>query len=228
MRSLVLAALLAAATAGAADLVAVDVGHSHSKSGATSAGGRPEFEFNLALARVVGDALTQDGHEVRLIGADGEMDVLTERTRAAAGADFFLSIHHDSVQPQYLPQAGRFAGYSLFVSRKNVDPAASLACATRVGDALLAAGLKPSLHHAEPIAGENRPLADAQRGIYWFDDLVVLKTATQPALLFEAGVIVNPQQEALLRQPATRTLLAQALATGLHQCGIGGRQPEAK
>ncbi|MDW3682400.1 hypothetical protein RA280_11695 [Cupriavidus sp. CV2] len=30
--------------------------------------------------------------------------------------------HHDSVQPRYVPVANRFAGYSLVVLRKNVNP----------------------------------------------------------------------------------------------------------
>lgn len=33
----------------------------------------------------------------------------------------------------------------------------------------------PSLHHAEPIHGENRELLDTTLGIYRFDDLTVLK-----------------------------------------------------
>ncbi|KAF0811935.1 hypothetical protein IGB42_03477 [Andreprevotia sp. IGB-42] len=213
-----LLALFHLASAVAAPLLAVDVGHSRNKPGATSASGKHEFDFNAALAKRVTDALAADGNVVRLIGAEGDIDVLTERTQRAAGADFLLSIHHDSVQPQYLPQAGRFAGYSLFVSRKNADPQASLACALQLADALQAAGMRPTLHHAEAVAGENRPLADAARGIYWFDDLVVLKTASQPAVLLEAGVIVNPQQEAWLALPATRTLIATAVARGLRGC----------
>ena len=56
----------------------------------------------------------------------------------------------------------------------------------------MAAGEKPSLYHAEPIAGENRPLLDRRLGVHRFDGLAVLKTATMPAVLVEAGVIVNP------------------------------------
>ena len=60
----------------------------------------------------------------------------------------------------------------------------------------MAAGEKPSLYHAEPIAGENRPLLAPPPGRASLDGLAVLKTATMPAVLVEAGVIVNPDDEA--------------------------------
>ncbi|WP_035058897.1 N-acetylmuramoyl-L-alanine amidase family protein [Andreprevotia chitinilytica] len=198
--------------------IALDIGHSLKKPGAISASGRKEFDFNVALGRVVAAELENHGLAVRLIGIDGDRDVLTDRTKQAVGATFFLSLHHDSVQPQYLKEAERFSGYSLFVSRKNPQPEASLACATRIADALLAAGMHPSLHHAEPIPGENRPLADKARGIYWFDDLIVLKTATQPAVLLESGVIVNAREEAWLASPAGRQTIARAVGAAVPEC----------
>ena len=50
MRIPIAVAYLLSATVGAAPLVAVDVGHSLAVPGATSARGRPEFEFNCDLA----------------------------------------------------------------------------------------------------------------------------------------------------------------------------------
>ncbi|MCY0852549.1 N-acetylmuramoyl-L-alanine amidase family protein [Cupriavidus sp. D39] len=155
------------------------------------------------------------------------MTSLTARTTGATDAQLFLSIHHDSVQPRYLPVANQFAGYSLFVSRKNVDPKGSLACARAIADHLLALGRRPTPHHAEAIPGENRPVADAQRGIYWFDDLVVLRTAQQPAVLFEAGVIVNPNEEAMLANDQARRAIAGAVARGVEAC-LGGRALESR
>ena len=74
------------------------------------------------------------------------------------------------------------------------------------------------MHHAEPIPGENRLFADRLNGVYYFDDLVVLKTATQPALLLEAGIIVNRTDEVTLQQPAVHAKLAAAIATVLATC----------
>ncbi|GAB7545445.1 hypothetical protein [Cupriavidus sp. CuC1] len=115
------------------------------------------------------------------VGADGNataswyqweasgINFRTNRYLTGSGWDVppTCSARHDSVQPRYLPVANRFAGYSLFVLRKNVDPkGSSLGCAVAIADHPLALGRRPSLHHAEAIPGENRPLADAERGIY--------------------------------------------------------------
>ena len=213
-----------------APLIAVDIGHSLARPGTISAFGRPEFGFNRQLALTVGQMLRERGFRTRMIGDRGDANDLAARTAsaAAANADFFLSIHHDSVQPQYLEtwrvegsekwRSDRFSGYSLFISRKNPQPETSLACAQAIGEALRADGQKPSLHHAEPISGENRPLADATNGVYFFDDLIVLKTARSPAVLVEAGIVVNSNDEPILREPSTQRRIATALTDGLQRC----------
>ena len=94
----------------------------------------------------------------------------------------------------------------------------SLACAKAIGERLLAAGETPSLYHATPIKGENRPLIDTRLGIHRFDDLVVLKTAPMPAVLVEAGVIANPDEEPRLQNPATITKIANAISEGIVAC----------
>ena len=85
-------------------VLAVDVGHSILRQGVLSASGKPEFEFNLALATTVTDLLSSYGHPVVRIGFDGRMVDLKKRTQLAnaSSSTLFLSIHHDSVQPQYL------------------------------------------------------------------------------------------------------------------------------
>ncbi|MGH8680417.1 MAG: N-acetylmuramoyl-L-alanine amidase family protein [Burkholderiales bacterium] len=231
MRTLLWFVALVIAPAAAARepaLVAVDVGHFFAEPGALSARGRPEFEFNHALALDLRDALEAHGDRVRTIGVAGDVAVLSRRTTAAGGARLFLSVHHDSVQPHYLEEwehesatrrfSDRFAGFSLFVSRRNPDPAASLACASAIGAALRAAGFTPSLYHAEPIPGESKPFADRLNGVHYFDNLVVLHTATQPAVLLEAGVIVNRAEELRLSEPATRRRIAEAVAGGVREC----------
>lgn len=229
-----LAALIllpAFAWAAPACKVAIDIGHHRQAPGATSARGEPEWAFNGALAREVDEALRRQGVATVLLNPTGETVDLRQRPAdaQAAGATLFLSIHHDSVQDRYLSHwqwngqdrlySDKFSGYGLFVSGKNPAFEDSLAVAKAVGDRLLAIGLHPSLHHAEQIPGENRPLLDADRGIYRFDDLVVLKTAEIPALLIEAGIIVNRQDELTLSQDAFRRRFAEAVAAGIvHFC----------
>lgn len=221
------AASMATQAAGCA--VAVDVGHSVSSPGAASSRGVDEWKFNVALARQVTDALTRAGIRATLLNGEGNEISLLERPAAAlkAGATLLVSLHHDSVQPRYLSRwewgghvqsfSDLFKGYGLFVSARNPAMSESIAVATAIGDAMLASGLRPSLHHAEQIPGEGRPLLDSVRGIYQYDDLVVLANATMPAVLIEAGVIVNRDEELDVASPQRQAVLASAVvaaATG--------------
>ena len=198
--------------------VAVDVGHSHLNPGVVSVTGLPEFEYNRNLAYKVRERLEAAGVRVRMIGERGDFDVLHERTLAARGADLFVSIHHDSVQERYLPVADRFAGFSLFVSRNNPQVGKSRECASAIGAEMLKAGYSRSLYHADPILGESRPFADEANGVHYFDNLAVARTATMPALLFEAGVLVNRTEEARLARPETQAAMANAIAQGVLRC----------
>ena len=194
------------------------MGHFYGEPGAISAGGRAEFEFNQELAFEVRELLREKKFQVRMIGEKGDYAVLHYRTRAAAGADLFLSIHHDSVKQRLLPLAKRFAGYSLFVSRLNPQAEKSLACASAIGSEMRAAGFRPSRYHADPVLGENRPFADEENGVHFYDNLAIGKTARMPAVLFEAGVIVNPEEEGRMRDPAVRRRIARAIADGAAAC----------
>jgi len=199
-------------------VVAVDVGHYAAEPGVISASGRPEFEYNLDLARRVKGELEGHGLQVRLIGERGDYAVLHHRTRDAAGADLFLSIHHDSVKERLLPRAAEFAGFSLFVSRGNPQSDRSLACASAIGARLRAAGFTPSRYHADAVLGEDRPFADEANGVHFYDNLAVGKTARMASVLVEAGVIVNPAEDARMREPAVQARMARAVAEGAKQC----------
>lgn len=204
----------------AAPFVAIDVGHSTAKPGSRSAAGIPEFFYNKQLALAVIERLAASGVGAKLINGDGTVISLPARTMQARGAALFVSIHHDSVQPQFFPVVDqRFSGFSVWVSRKNIAYAASVHCALRVANHLLAAGFVPSQYHADQIPGENRPVIDAAHGIFANDDLVVLKTAQSPALLIEAGVIVNPRDEAQLRDPEVAKRQSTAIAVAIQGCG---------
>ena len=198
--------------------VALDVGHSHARPGVISASGVPEFEYNLALALRVRAALEARGIRVRMIGERGDYEVLHHRTRDAQGADLFVSIHHDSVKERLLPEAHRFAGFSLFVSRGNPALAKSLACAGAIGARLVGAGFTPSRYHADPVLGAAREFADEPNGVHYYDNLAVARTAAMPSVLVEAGVIVNREEEARMADPQVRENIAGALAGGVAAC----------
>jgi N-acetylmuramoyl-L-alanine amidase len=200
-------------------LVAVDVGHYHAEPGVISASGIAEFEFNLQLAREVKQDLERLEFKVRMIGDKGNMVFLNHRTRAAAGAELLVSIHHDSMRESVIAtKRDALAGFSLFVSRRNPRLERSLACASAIGSEMRAAGFKPSRYHADPVIGENRPFADEVNGVHYYDNLGVAKTAKMAALLVEAGVIANRAEEKRMLDPQVRARVARAVAQGVAAC----------
>ena len=203
-----------------ADLL-LDPGHSPKKPGATSCSGIPEYQFNDQLVQTIVRFLGE-----RHLGCDvtrrPQEDLgLKERGAKARGHKWFLSIHHDAVQPVYLERINgqlcsrKARGYSLFVSQKNPHFETSLLYARVLGELLISMGFQPSTHHGEAIQGENRPLLDARLGIYQYDNLVVLKTSEAPAVLLEAAVIVHPDEERLARHPGFQKSIAEAVAQTL-------------
>lgn len=208
------------ALSAAAPVVIIDAGHSKSQPGSISASGIPEFNFNLRLATIVSRELLQRGVNVMLSGSHQGPVTLTQRTQGTPGAALFVSLHHDSIQQQFIDQgrAGEFRGYSVFVSEKNPYWHQSVACASEVGRQMQVAGEAPSLYHAMPIPGENKPLVDRNHGVHRSDNLVVLKTSKAPALLVEAGVIVNPMEDRRLAAENTARRLGAAIAEGIAQC----------
>lgn len=204
--------------------IAVDIGHTPEAPGATSARGIPEFAFNMALGRDAVAALGKAGFPAQRIVVSGRGREQLSRRVAQANAlspALVVSIHHDSVQERYLENwrfagqprrfADRFSGYSLFVSRANPHFLESLAFAQALGRSLAASGLRYAAHHAENIPGENRELLDAVHGVFEFRNLRVLKEARAPALLLEAGIIVNRAEELELASRPRRDLVAAAI-----------------
>jgi N-acetylmuramoyl-L-alanine amidase len=205
-----------------AEYIAVDTGHTPLHSGAVGASGRVEYLYNLEMSNALAKDLTTHGDRVSRTSADGQEITLQERATKAPDADLLISIHHDSMLQEWI-DAGRrreFSGYSIFVSPKNTHYEQSLNCAKKIGEQMLAIGEKPSLYHATPIQGENRPLIDKRLGVHQYDDLIVLKTAPIPAVLVEIGVIANPDEEQRLRKPDTIQRIAKAIAIGIHRCQI--------
>ena len=215
--------------------IAVDIGHTALSPGAVSAHGRGEFEFNLALGRQVATALRSAGFPTETIVIEGQGKSQLKKRVARANAlnpRLLISIHHDSVQQRYLKtwehngrklqHADRFSGFSLFISRANPKFQDSAIFATLLADQLNSAGLDFTTHHAENIAGERKPLLDPQRGIYEYKNLRVLKDVSMPAVLLEAGIIVNREEELAMLTPQRRQAISDSVAlAALQMCGNG-------
>ncbi|RAI41591.1 N-acetylmuramoyl-L-alanine amidase family protein [Rhodoplanes roseus] len=211
--------------------VLLDVGHTVDQPGATSARGVTEHAFNLRLAERIARALRDGGFSrttLLVVRGRGRKQLLA-RTRVANAdpPDLLLSIHHDDVQPRFYSQwthegrvraySDRSAGWSVFVSRENRRFDASLAFARGLGDALLAKDLPFTLHHAEAIPGEGREVLDAARGVFRYDGLIVLKDTAAPAVLLEAGVIVNRAEELALAGRERQGAIAGAVLTAVQE-----------
>jgi N-acetylmuramoyl-L-alanine amidase len=210
--------------------IAIDIGHSPSKPGAISARGVSEYTFNRKISELLFQNLTQQGFKETFILNEQNPDMTLNnraKTLNQKGADLLISIHHDSVQPHYLNQwefdgenyhySDRFKGFSVFFSGKNPKAEQSFQLAKVIGNELLQLQLKPTLHHAENIAGENRPLIDSERGVYRFDSLILLKNTKMPAVLVECGVIVNRDEEQLLSKEEHQKKLVIALSKAIIQ-----------
>ena len=217
-------------------VVAIDAGHTRTAQGALSAvDGRAELFFNMDMAKRVGDSLAKIGIAARQGNLPPrEKENFPQRASAGAGADFFLSIHHDSAQSKWLAETrepgrpirfedrdGRFKGFALFV-----DPgdAKGLACARLIGAALVAAGEAPSLYHSDPTYGESRPLLDSKHGVHAFPGLALARLRKAPMALLEVGVIVNPAESLRLRDKLVQRRIADAAAQGLSNC-LSGSKP---
>jgi len=220
--------------------VVVDVGHTADVPGADSARGVPEYSFNLALAGAVKDALVGAGFDntVRLITATAPWRGLVERAARANAmrADLFVSIHHDSVPDKLIETweydgqqhqfSDRFSGYSIFISNENGDRRGSLAFGHLLGKALQALGLHYTPHYTLPLMGKYRhELVDAESGVYRYDQLIVLRDTRMPAVLLEAGSIVNRQEELTLGTPERRALVAGAVTAAVEEFCAARSQP---
>jgi len=199
----------------------IDPGHdrqSPSVKGCRS--GIPEYVFNDNLAGMLRDMLLPGAdisvtltHEV-----DGCIS-LRGRARMTEGCDLMLSIHHDSAQDTYLRPVmcgGKQKrcivgpkGFCVYVSRKNPYPEASLLFARLISGFMVGKGLTPSTHHGEDVPGERHIMIAP--GVYYYDNLIVLKEARSPAVLVEAAVLTNYNDEAAASSPEFQQKVTEAL-----------------
>jgi N-acetylmuramoyl-L-alanine amidase len=129
----------------------------------------------------------------------------------------------------------RFRGYAIFVSNDNADRAGSLAFGHSLGQELQKHGLHYTPHYTLSLMGRYRhELIDEEAGIYRYDHLIVLHTAHMPAVLLEAGSIINRQEELELATPERRLMVAEAVTAAVEEfCAsrgqvVAGRPPASK
>jgi N-acetylmuramoyl-L-alanine amidase len=222
-------------------VVVLDVGHTDKDSGQMSARGVKEYDLNMKLARRVLEELVNTGFiSTQMIVTSGpnthESRVRRSKRANDLGADLFISVHHDGVTNETLMPwqyngkthrfLDKFEGFSLWVSQKNNKYEESLSFARNLADRLMASGLKFTTHHDELTNTEKygrvAPLVDRERGIYDASDhIAVLYESHMPAVLLEAGMIVNRAEEEALSSPGRRATIAKAVAVAVERfCAV--------
>ncbi len=210
--------------------VVLDVGHTADALGAISARNVPEYFFNYRLAAQIERSLIEDGFDktVLLVTRGPARPSLFDRVARANGlsANLLVSIHHDSVPDQLLESwdfedkeshfSDRFSGHSIFVSYENPHLNGSLLFGRLLGKELKDRGLQYARQYTQPIMGRYRhKLVDPDVGVYRYDQLVVLRGTRMPAVLFEAGSIINRKEELQMNSAERLDLISASLTTAV-------------
>jgi N-acetylmuramoyl-L-alanine amidase len=212
--------------------IVLDVGHTAKSEGATSARNVPEFAFNLHLAQRIEEKLKAAGFAAtKLLVTEGNARPSLVRRVAAANdlpADLFLSIHHDSVPNKLLENwefegkkshfSDRFSGYSVWVSHNNPDFKTSLSFAELLAKDIKAQGLDYAHQYTQPIMGHyQHPILNKDTGVYSYDELIVLRKTRMPAVLLEAGSIINRDEELKMSSPERRDIISSGVAAAMKE-----------
>tara|TARA_Y100001936_G_C16011689_1_gene634008 strand:- start:635 stop:1423 length:789 start_codon:yes stop_codon:yes gene_type:complete len=212
-------------------VVVLDSGHNPKNGGTTSHRGIKEVTYNDNIVDLIKDKLkTLPFLKVVLTRKRRETISLKSRTQISKNnlADLFLSIHHDSAQEIYLDRVAingkrgwktikPIKGYSIFISKKNNYYDKSLEFAQLLGEEMIMIKRHPTLHHSEKIQGENRYLLNEHLGIYHYDNLFVLKNNYAPSVLFEIGVVVDPEDENYIIKKENQTKIVNGIASALEK-----------
>jgi N-acetylmuramoyl-L-alanine amidase len=209
-------------------LVMLDPGHGGKDPGAIGVSGTYEKHVSLASALELKHLLEAGGHyRVALTRARDVFVPLDDRVAKAQaqGATLFVSMHADALadhavrgasiytlgtasdaQTAALAQrensADRYGGPALSASPEVARILASLVRReTRVGSVHLARDMVGALDQDVPML----PNPERHAGF------VVLKAADIPSVLVEMGFMSNPRDEAELRRPDHRKLIAMAM-----------------
>jgi N-acetylmuramoyl-L-alanine amidase len=210
--------------------IIVDVGHTEKSEGANSARNVPEFSYNLRLARRIAEKLKAQGFAGTklLITEGGARPSLVKRVNVANDlpADFFLSIHHDSVPDKLLEDwefegkqshfSDRFSGYSVWVSHENPEFKTSLAFAELLAKEMKARGLNYAHQYTDPIMGHyQHQILNRETGVYAYDELIVLRKTRMPAVLLEAGSIINRDEELKMDSAERRDITSSGVVAAM-------------
>lgn len=178
--------------------IVIDAGHGGKDPGAISINGFHEKEINLSMALQLEEALRQQGYNV-ILTRDSDLFVdLYQRARIANGlnADLFISMHANSN------------------IKSNITGLEVLYCPSTSSEFKL----EDQYPFAETVYSSIiRNTGIPGRGVIKRPELVVLRETIMPAILIEIGYLSNPQDEALVRDPAYQMRVVQGITEGIFQ-----------
>jgi N-acetylmuramoyl-L-alanine amidase CwlD len=168
--------------------VVLDAGHGGVDTG-SQGNGIDEKDINLSIAQILKESLEQNGLRVLMVRSDDVGVENLERTKTAnQTADLFISIHQNAFEDASVH------GVETWYNSLQKD---SSRLAKTIHENLLEA------------------TGSADRGLYDDHGLVVLRTATVPAVLVETGYISNPSELALLTSAEYKQKIAAGICEGV-------------
>lgn len=178
--------------------VVIDPGHGGADTGAVSPHGLPEKDANLRLAKAVAEALEARGVRVVMTRTGDAAVALYDRPKVAhaAGADAFISIHHNA--PGYGTDPGT-CRYQAVYAWNAIGERLAKSVSARMAAAVPELPSKGVLHA----------------------NYAVTRNPEIPSCLVEADFITHPEGEKAAWDPAERRRLAAAIASGFDDWRAG-------
>jgi len=219
-------------------IVAIDPGHGGEDPGAIGPTGLREKDVVLSIALQLRDRLDAMPNTRAMLTRDADFFVpLHERVRKArrVQADLFVSVHADAFMRPEARGASVFA-----LSEKGASSTAARWMAARENSADQVGGvnvaqvkdpqllramlemsttaqIKDSLKLGHEVLARMDRVGRLHKRHVEQAGFAVLKAPDIPSILVETAFISNPEEERQLRDPAYRTALAEALATGIRR-----------
>jgi N-acetylmuramoyl-L-alanine amidase len=216
-------------------VVVVDPGHGGVDPGATGRDGAHEKDLTLAIARALAARIDRAPGMHAVLTRDGDYFIsLSERLERArrAHADFFVSIHADSVRD---PQISGASVYVLSERGASSEAARRLAAEENAADlrggisldaqaqglrsVLLdlsqSASIGESAEAAEQVLGALEGVGTVRTRAVQRAAFVVLKSPYIPSMLVETAYISNHADEQRLKSPSEQQRLAEAIFQGI-------------
>lgn len=209
-------------------VIVIDPGHGGHDPGARGQLGL-EKDVNLAAAQALKARLEGSGRYKVVMTREADVYIpLADRVRIAqrASADLFISLHSDSGPSAQLRGASVYtlsdkasARAARFVTHDDWFMKASLTGDRGVSDILLdltqRATRNRSAAFAETLVDHIEGHAPLLRRSHRDAGFEVLLAPDVPAVLLEMGFVSNPEDEAMLRDPARRAELVDAVAASI-------------